>query len=137
MSNLHLPSLKWSDVYAWGSGTIGYATTAAVTRSGAVISHHGSTIAVLAVQPNDGLAIAVTNAGWDSKTTTMRMDRVLQDNGVPWRVAIRNGETCLLNRDLSIAARGLQRVTFIQTEPGAAWGIDSIASRTTNTEETQ
>lgn len=128
MSNLRLPSLKWSDVHAFGSGTLAYATTADVTNAGAVIQHHGSTIALLAPQPNGGLAIAVTNAGWDSMTTTARMDRVLQDNGVPWRVVIRNGRTTLLTSDLSIAARGLERVTFVRTESDAAWGIASIKS---------
>lgn len=123
MSNLHLPSLRYADLASRKSGTLAYATTVAVMPgTGVAIMHHGSCIATMREDGHGGLTITIDTCGWDSKTTTMRLDRILLDNGIPKRVAIRKGEACLLNSDLSIAARGLTKATFVKSEPLAAWG---------------
>lgn len=88
MRNLKLPSLKYGQVKP---GKLCYATEATVDSSGwHALYHHGSLIATVEAD-----SVFISTAGWDSSTTADRIDRVLQDNEVGYRVALRNGETHL------------------------------------------
>ena len=102
MSNLKLPTLTRANLiseYRLVNSkpvTLAYATQARLTIDGAVqIAHHGSTIATL---HKDG-SIELDTAGYDSMTTAARLHKVVVDNGTPWKVGIRQGETWLLNRE--------------------------------------
>lgn len=88
MTNLKLPSLRYGQIKA---GKLCYATEATVAHNDwAAIYHHSSLIATVEAD-----SVYITTAGWDSRTTAMRIDRVLQDNDIPYRVAIRDGVTHL------------------------------------------
>lgn len=105
MSNLKLPNLSYSNIRAIlaDSGKsrvkIAYATEVMQEPLGVAVLHHGNIIA--RVYPPAG-TLTVDTCGWDSVTTAARLDKVLRDNGVPYRVAIRKGETRLLTRELAI-----------------------------------
>lgn len=88
MRNLKLPSLKYGQVKP---GKLCYATEATVDSTGwHAVYHHASLIATVEAD-----SVYISTAGYDSSTTVDRIDRVLLDNEVGYRVALRKGETHL------------------------------------------
>lgn len=104
MSNLKLPSLSHESFmnanFKQGeTRTVGYATTAERVSDTFVIRHHGSVIARIARDQ-----IILSNAGWESNTTTMRLHAVAVDNGLwlsGYGIAKRDGETCVIDQETS------------------------------------
>lgn len=104
MSNLNLPSMKYSDlvsslVMLSSERKLAYATTAQRTGDVVEIRHHGNVIATLA----PGM-IKVDTCGWDSMTTASRLNRIVVDNGLPYRISIRKGDTKIMTDSLAIIA---------------------------------
>lgn len=103
MSNLKLPSMTAFDlakiVKTDREKTIAYETTAerywndAQAEYGYFIRHHGNMIAH--ITPD---YIELSNAGWDSRTTAMRLNRICIDNNMPFRVAMRQNDTQLYRK---------------------------------------
>lgn len=98
MSNLKLPLLTFENLSKLlgkrDAATIAYATTATRGSDGGIeIEHHGNAIAYL----HPGGRIEIKTGGWDSKTTTMRLHRVCTDNETGYAIALRQGETVILD----------------------------------------
>lgn len=130
MSNLTLPRLTFvtlngmlSNARQKGSHRVKLAYETYVTYGNegeVVIEHHGSEIARLTSD-----TIRLTNAGWHSRTTSMRMNRVLTDNSATpavdfdgctrYYVAIRDGLTVVLMR---VWREGKCRDTIVHTFAG-------------------
>lgn len=93
MSNLKLPVMSY-DVLSTMSGTIAYATTVSQYDDHVAIFHHGHLIG----EVWQG-GVWLSTAGYDTATTTARLNRILIDNlpGTPYRIALRNGVTQLLD----------------------------------------
>lgn len=96
MTNLIFPSTAYKPLCRnfpnSGSRKFAYATTIetmADTNGNLVfgIYHHNSLIAVIGESE-----VSVNNAGWTSKTTIDRIDRILWDNATGYRAVIRKGE---------------------------------------------
>lgn len=103
MSNLKLPRLTFDNVKSmieslpasssnWTGKTVAYATgVACPTYNGLsdsirtlFVIHHTSVIASLWEGAGN---LRVTNAGYGTPTTRTRINAVLQDNGIQWRVS--------------------------------------------------
>lgn len=104
MTNLKLPNMGYkalADSLAGKSGrvTLAYKTQAMVFDSGPgyaeiEVYHHGNRIAVLSP-----FSVWLGNANWHSVTTANRLNRIAVDNGLPIRVAIRQGTMTILDND--------------------------------------
>jgi kynurenine formamidase len=80
------------------------------------IAHHNNGIATIGVD-----FIQISHAGWNSKTTAHRLDRILLDNNVPFRVRIQNYEMVLYRTvhgtlDRVAAMDSLGVITFRRTQ---------------------
>lgn len=112
MSNLNLPSLKYSDLRAKLDNAsksrvkLAYETEVQDSALSIDVLHHGHTIAEVTKDH-----IELDNHGWYSQTTAARMSRVLADNGFSERVAIRQGEMALLDASNKIIQRGIRTIT--------------------------
>lgn len=108
MSNLKLPNMSYRNLYNLTSDVtkgdeikLAYATT--VRRSehdeqAIQVLHHGNLIAVMFPT-----FIRLSNGGWDSKTTAMRLNRIVRDNNIAAHVSLRKGDTVLSIGDQDIA----------------------------------
>ena len=101
MSNLKLPSMTYDSLAEKLRGaserTIAYKTKAIqydVDGLSIGVTHHDHLIAI--VHPN---GVQLVHAGWNSVTTSARMNRVLCDNlpGTEYRVGIRQGILSLIH----------------------------------------
>lgn len=104
MSNLKLPTLTYSklDRLLGSKETkrIGYETYAyRGTDTSICITHHGTTIATVGSQ--DGTDFVSIDVHYASTTTTARQTKVLRDNGVPFGIAIRQGESHIVSHTMA------------------------------------
>lgn len=112
MSNLNLPTMSYTnlDKVLTDSGKsrvkLAYATDAMRVGRGIAVLHHDNMIATLAPD-----AIQVDTCGWDSVTTANRLNRILVDSGLPYRVSIKQGDTILKTDSLAPIA-SLTTATF-------------------------
>jgi hypothetical protein len=58
-----------------------------------IIRHHDNVIAVIGHD-----RISLSNAGWDSRTTSDRLNRICADNEMPFSVSCRMGDTLIYRR---------------------------------------
>ena len=83
MSNLSLPRLDYAGLLEGGYSStpkrVAYET--AISRDGDrfTLFHHGTPIAMIGPR-----SVAITNAGWQSRTTCHRLNAVTTANGVGW-----------------------------------------------------
>jgi len=115
MTNLKLPSLTWHSLERLTGGrpsaTIGYKTTVTANADGMfgtfAIRHHGNIIAYVGLD-----RVQLRHAGWNSRTTAHRLDRICLDNGLTVRVGIRQGILSLIRGSEVWALPREQRATF-------------------------
>lgn len=97
MSNLNFPVCTWDNLDRMlgnrKSKRIAYATTAVRNVNSIDILHHGNLIATVSRS-----IVMVTKAGWNSRTTSDRIGRILLDNGIPYGTCIRDGVMYLYPR---------------------------------------
>ena len=130
MSNLNLPKLTYGNLTKLIDAskrdiiTLAYKTTAEYFRNGAVlIRHHGNPIAEIALD-----YFTVDNAGWNSRTTSDRLNRVLRDNNADhYTISIKQGAMILTEYHEPIQT-GNRAIAHIYT-PERIWHF----SRTTPT----
>ena len=103
MSNLKLPTMTIENLKRVHSrdGKIGYKTDIMwnTDKTKVGIYHHDSLIAVIDESGTAGYEriVSVSNAGWDSKTTIDRLNRILRDNTAWCGARIRNFNAELVN----------------------------------------
>lgn len=115
MSNLKLPSLTWHSLELSLAGRlskkIAYETTVKANADGMfgtfALYHHGNLIAYVGLT-----RVQLVHAGWNSRTTAHRLNRVCVDNGLSVRVAIRKGVLVLIDGKKLWALPREQRATF-------------------------
>lgn len=124
MSNLTLPKLTVAALnksMTRGDKKLAFATTAHRTWNDAEadynyhIAHHDNGIATIGCD-----FIQISHAGWNSTTTANRLNHILIDNGIPFRVNIQHGEMVLSRivhgtRDRVAAMDSLGVITFRRT----------------------
>ena len=98
MSNLNLPNMSRENLLAI-LGTrydkkIAHNTVAEKMPGGVRVRYHGNNIAELTET-----RVWLSSAGWDTVTTSTRLDKIATDNGLPVRLAIRQGDMVTLDPD--------------------------------------
>ena len=87
MSNLNLPQMTYDNLSSLLNGRekqIAYATTAYAHDGYVSVYHHSSLIAEIHRDE-----VILTNAGYESSTTTNRLQHILRDNQIPYSVRIK------------------------------------------------
>ena len=122
MSNLNLPTMTYANLsHVLGgrpSKAVAYATTIERVGQAIYVKHHASVIAVL--EPD---LVYVTNAGYESSTTTNRIQQILRANGIPWSVRIRNFSN-VIARNFEGTFEPFTRATFDRL-PGHEWEMQA------------
>lgn len=109
MSNLKLPTMTYSNLHTLlkRSGKsrvkIAYATEIVQEPLSIAVVHHNSIIARI-YSGGQPATVQVDTCGWDSMTTASRLNKIVVDNGLPYRISIRKGDTVLMTASLAIIA---------------------------------
>lgn len=98
MSNLKLPNMDYMSLINMldkeDIKTVAYQTRVMRFYDEITVRHWNSNIATIRTW-----SLFIDTHGYNTKTTTFRLNRILQDNNVPFYVAIRNEHTTLLDRN--------------------------------------
>lgn len=126
MSNLKLPNFDYKPLHDSGrSGVVAYQTSIsqAVTSAGeglVVVTHHSTPIATLG-----RWHVSLNTGGYNSVTTSNRLNHIIRDNGIPFFVAVRGGLISVLHQDDKRTLVGsFRRCTF--TLIGGTWVITDM-----------